>query len=127
MSTISIFTASGSCIVRDAPIAASFFARLTGLLTRRFLRECDGLMLEPGGSVHTLGMRYAIDVVFFDCRLRVLRVISHLEPWRCGFAPRGTTRVLELPAGRASTLGLRTGMQLQATREERSWKTRDAE
>jgi uncharacterized membrane protein (UPF0127 family) len=63
-------------------------------------------MLSPGGSVHTFGMRYRIDVAFLDRQLKILRVTQQLCPWRICRAPARTRHVLELPAGTALKLQL---------------------
>ncbi|MFN3653003.1 MAG: DUF192 domain-containing protein [Armatimonadota bacterium] len=72
-----------------------------GLLARPPLKPGEGLWLVPGGSIHTWGLRYAIDVLFLDRDLRVLRVARGVRPWRVALAPRGTAGVVELPAGAA--------------------------
>jgi uncharacterized membrane protein (UPF0127 family) len=90
-------------------IARTFSSRLVGLLSRSALPADEGLLLVPGGSVHTLGMRFAIDIVFLDAQLVVLGVVAHMRPWRFAWAPRSTCYVLELPAGRARAAGLDRG------------------
>lgn len=100
------------CVVEHIQVAESFTARFVGLLGQREL-PCDaGLLIRPGGSVHTLGMRFAIDVLFLDRRMRILKIASTLRPGRIAFAPRGTRNVLEIMAGRAALLELRIGMRL---------------
>jgi|SRR5215204_1590375 len=83
--------------------------RMKGLLGRRSLEPGEGLLLQPAGSVHTAFMRFAIDVVFLDRDLRVLRVAASVRPWRA-VAQRGAKAVLELPAGAAGRTGLEPGM-----------------
>lgn len=77
-------------------LAVTRLARLRGLAGRR--GPSPPLLLAPCSSIHTLGMRAAIDVVFLDADLRVLRVVDSLPPWRFATA-RGARAVLELPAG----------------------------
>jgi uncharacterized protein len=93
--------------VADTPLA-----RMKGLLGRRSLEPGEGLLLKPAGSVHTAFMRFAIDVVFLDRELRVLRVAPSVGPWRL-VAQRGAKAVLELPAGAAERAGLEPGMLLR--------------
>src|SRR5215207_4523882 len=62
--------------------------RMKGLLGRRSLEPGEGLLLQPAGSVHTAFMRFAIDVVFLDRDLRVLRVAASVRPWRAHNAGR---------------------------------------
>lgn len=81
-------------------LAATPLGRLRGLLGRR---QPEPLLLAPAASIHTSGMRFAIDAVFLDADLRVVRVVRALPPWRFA-AARGARAVLELPAGAAGGL-----------------------
>jgi hypothetical protein len=97
------------CLVADRP-----FARMRGLLGRRALPRGEGLLLKPAASVHTLFMRFPIDVVFLDRELRILAVRSNVPPWRTAGC-RGARTVLELPAGECARRGLAPGDRLLAT------------
>ncbi len=90
-------------------IARRFWSRFVGLLSRRSLGEMQGLLFVPGGSIHTLGMRFAIDVIFLDAQMTVVRVSANVRPWRFALAPRGTRYVLELPAHSAAACELVPG------------------
>lgn len=90
----------------------SAFERLRGLLGRPEPEPGVALLLDPCWAVHTVGMRYPIDVVFCDARWRVLRVVAALPPRRCVLV-RGATRVLELSAHTARPLGLIVGVRLE--------------
>jgi len=91
--------------------ARNFVARLFGLLGRRPLAIGEALWLEPCSSVHTLGMRYAIDVVFLDGAGRVLTTRDALAPRRMT-ATRRATCAIELPQHSAGLLGIAPGKQL---------------
>lgn len=93
-------------------IADTWRARLTGLLACDRLEPGAGLLLVPGGSVHTLGMRFPLDLLFLDREHRVLHVAAAVRPWRVAFAPSGTAAVLELAAGGAAARGLVPGSVL---------------
>ena len=82
--------------------ADTFNDRLFGLIPRRMLGEEEGLWLEPCAMIHMCFMRFAIDAVFLDKGLKVLRVLEHFRPWRFSPWVRGARGVLELPAGRAA-------------------------
>jgi uncharacterized membrane protein (UPF0127 family) len=58
--------------------------------------------------VHTLFLRYPLDVAFLDEGGRVLQVAT-LAPWRIGPRVSAATAVLELRAGEAKRLGLAPG------------------
>lgn len=93
-------------------IAASYRARTRGLLGRDGI--VGALLLTPATSVHTLRMRFSIDVAHLDRRLRVLSVRT-MPPGRVG-RPRFRTRhVLEAEAGAMAGWGLRPGTRLTIT------------
>lgn len=109
MKTLELRTADGRCIARHVEMACSFRSRCLGLLRRANIPDQQGLLLVPGGSIHTLGMRFNIDVVFLNRQMRVLELLEYVPPWRVVIAPRGTARVLELAAGRIATTRLMAG------------------
>jgi uncharacterized membrane protein (UPF0127 family) len=94
------------CRLADRP-----WTRLRGLIGRRGLGADEGLVLRPVGSIHTLFMRFAIDVVFLDRDYVVVKVVHDLRPWRFAAARRAKV-VLELPGGAASRKGLKVGERL---------------
>jgi len=62
-------------------VARSPLARLLGLALRR--RPPDHALLLPRcRSVHTFGMRFPLDLVWFDRTGRVVRVDEAVPPWR---------------------------------------------
>lgn len=91
--------------------AETFVERLRGLLGHRSLGADEGLWITPCGSVHTFGMRFAIDVVFVGRDGRIVRIANRLVAGRVAFA-RKTASVVELAAGAAARLGLESGQQL---------------
>ena len=94
------------------------WTRMKGLLGRRGLDDGEGLLIRPTGSIHMFFMRFSIDAVFLDRELRILKVVSHLRPWRVS-ASKGAKQVLEMGAGEAARLGLEPGQQLLLDEEER--------
>jgi uncharacterized protein len=111
-----IVTVAGVDLARDVKVAASFRERAVGLLGRRELRSDEGMLFEPGGSIHTLWMRMCIDVAFLDRDLRVLKISAAVPPWRLRLAPRGTRYTLELASGKFAACNLHVGEQLRMLR-----------
>ena len=68
-----------------------------------------GLWLAPCRSVHTVGMRFPIDVAFVDADGGVVRTIAGLRPWRVTAPVRRAVGVLELPVGTLAASGLARG------------------
>lgn len=92
-------------LTKDRVVAAKvekaddFFSRGFGLLGRAGLGDGEGLWLVPGKSIHTWFMRFAIDVLFLDKTLVVVRVIEDMKPWRVSPWVGEAHSVLELEAG----------------------------
>ena len=97
-------------VLANAEIAGTYTERMRGLLGRSGYE--GAFVLPRTRSVHSLGMRFAIDVAFLDRQLCVVDIVS-LVPWRLSL-PRWRARtVLEAEAGAFERWGLRTGDQLE--------------
>jgi len=103
-------------------IARSFLQRACGLLGRTALHADEALLIRPCASIHTFGMRFAIDVVFIDPQGRVLALREALRPWRVAHC-RGAAAVLEMAPGAARRAGLLPGACAQTATgmPERPW------
>lgn len=110
-------------LVRDATVLASveiadsFRARLKGLLGRNGLN--GALLLRPARSVHTIGMRFAIDVAYCDGDLRVLHITT-MRPHRVGRPVRHACVIIEAEHGAFEQWGLAVGDELALHGEEPS-------
>jgi uncharacterized protein len=103
-------------LLRDGEVLASLElaptrrARARGLLGRDGI---DGaLMLSPSRAVHTLGMRFAIDVAYCDGELRVLRVVT-MPRYRLSLPVWRARSVIEAEAGSFARWNLLPGDQLE--------------
>lgn len=106
---------TGGLVARRAQVASSLWQRLRGLLGTASLPEGTALIIEPCTSVHMLFMRYPIDVLFCDSGGGVVRVCSELKPWSFSPLVLGACCAVEIPAGRALTLGIQVGDKLTFT------------
>src|SRR4051794_8876250 len=98
-------------LAESAHIADTRAARLIGLLGSDRLKEGQGLWIVPCASIHTLGMKFLIDLVYLNRNCRVLKVKAGVTPWRIS-ACLWAASVLELPGGTISRTGTRYGDQL---------------
>ena len=74
--------------------ADSWLSRFRGLLGRPEPEAGEGLLLVPCGSVHMLGMRYAIDVALLNRERRVVSLHPRLVPgWRVAGRSSGSPSV----------------------------------
>jgi uncharacterized protein len=97
-----------SAVALEVDVAASRATRRRGLLGRESLGSTEGLLLSPCKAVHTVGMRFPIDVIFIDRDGRVVRIVPALAPWRIAMSARAKA-VIELAAGQAAASDIRIG------------------
>jgi uncharacterized membrane protein (UPF0127 family) len=90
--------------------ADSIHRRTIGLLGRK---EFDGaLLLEKTRSVHTLGMKFPIDVAFCDRDLRVVRIIT-MGQHRISRVEFSASCAIETKAGRFRHWKVEVGDELE--------------
>ena len=104
--------AEARCVLPTVWRTASAWERMRGLLGRPALRAGEGLWIEPCSSVHTVGMRYPLDLAFVDRAGVVRRTVAALAPLRFAAAPAAVA-TLELAPGSLASVGLTEGAHLQ--------------
>ncbi len=111
--TLRVTNRTRHCVlVTTGRVAATPWTRLVGLLNRSGLEPGEGLLLRGEQAIHTVGMRFPIDVVYLDRSARILRAIDAMGPLRFGPFLRNSRDVLELPAGTLVATGTREGDEL---------------
>ena len=113
MQEVALRRENGSIVCERCLLAETALTRMRGLLGRRELPSGEGILLKPASSVHMAFMRFAIDAVFLDRDMRVVKVAADLRPWRVA-AARGAKSVLEIASGEAARRGLSEGDRLIA-------------
>jgi uncharacterized membrane protein (UPF0127 family) len=86
---------------RGVRLATSRRARLVGLALTDRERAGGGLLIPGCRSIHTFGMRFAIDVAFLDADGAVVSRRQGVRPRRI-VGDRRASAVLEVPAGEGS-------------------------
>ncbi|RXS93901.1 DUF192 domain-containing protein [Silvibacterium dinghuense] len=104
---------TGKNIGGQIEIANTSFTRMRGLLGRRQLAPEEGLWIKPSSGVHTIGMKFAIDVIGLDRKHRVVHLWNALVPNRITAVHWKISSVLEVPAGRIVESGTRIGHTLE--------------
>ena len=100
--------------------ADNFLTRLVGLLKRTHLGPEEALWLTPSKGIHTIGMKFPIDVIFLNKEFYVLGLISGMHPYRVsGVHMRGYS-VVELPNGTIRKSRTEIGDQLEISLAETS-------
>jgi uncharacterized membrane protein (UPF0127 family) len=100
--------------------ADSFLTRLVGLLKRTTLGPEEALWLIPSKGIHTVGMKFPIDVVFLNRENVVLGIISGLLPYRMSGIQLKGHSILELPKGTVKKSLTEVGDQLEISLVESS-------
>ncbi len=95
-------------VARLIETAFESHSRNRGLLGRSGLSADSALILAPCSSIHTLFMRFAIDVAFVDRSGRIVRARRALKPWRLQAALRAFA-VVELASGALDRSDTRVG------------------
>lgn len=99
-------------LAEAAEVAGTSEKRRRGLLGRTHLEPGAGLWICPCESVHSFGMKFAIDLVYLDRRRRIRKVRPNLVPWRIS-ACLTAHSVLELPVGTIEATRTERGDQLE--------------
>lgn len=109
---VRVRNANGGELGERIEVADTGARRKKGLLGRKRLAPGEGLWIVPCESVHTFGMQFAIDLVYLDRRMRILKVRHAVKRSRISICLRAHS-VLELPAGAAQRVGVAAGDALE--------------
>jgi len=99
-------------VAEAADVADTSETRRTGLLKHKEFLPGQGLWIVPCEAVHTIGMKFEIDVVYLSKARKVLKIRPSMPKWRFSACLRAHS-VLELPGGMAKTASLEPGDQLE--------------
>jgi uncharacterized membrane protein (UPF0127 family) len=108
-------------VATEATVANGYLSRLVGLLgkTPRWARPGQGLWIVPSHGVHTIGMLFALDLIFLDQANTVVHVEEHLRPFRISKVSLKAKSVLELPPHTVFRSGTQIGDHLEIFRAQR--------
>ena len=99
----------GDRVLASLEIGDTSVGRIRGFLGGS---SCEGaLLVRPARWVHTVGMRFAIDVAHLDAEMRVIRT-GQMDRFRVGRLVRGARAVLQAEAGSFERWGLVVGDEL---------------
>ena len=96
-------------------VAQTHWSRLVGLLgaSEDDFRNGCGLWIRPCRGVHTLAMRFPIDVVYLDPAGTVVHLERALRPWRIAPVRLQAASVLELPQNTITSTGTALGDRIE--------------
>lgn len=81
-----------------------WWAQGRGVLGMASLAPGEGLWLPGVASVHTLFVRFPLDLLFLDAQFRQMRVCTGVSPWRPLVRAPGAHHTVELGAGTLARL-----------------------
>ncbi len=109
---------TGRWLATKATVAQAFHERIVGLLGRSDLPPGEALVFPKCRSIHTIGMRFAIDVIFLDDGGKVVAVEAACRPGRILAPVWQAHAVVEMCQGAATSAGLATGDQLEMIEDQ---------
>lgn len=107
-------------LATDVTIADTHLTRLRGLIGKSAhdFRNGRGLWIRPCHGVHTLAMRFPIDVVYLDHAGTVVHLEHDLHPWRFSPIRLRAASVLELPSHTVARTGTALGDSIEISFKE---------
>jgi uncharacterized membrane protein (UPF0127 family) len=99
---------TGSVVAETLETAFDSGTRRRGLLGRDSLAAGAALVLAPCNTIHTVRMRFPIDVVFVARDGRVTKIVERLAVWRAAVS-FSAFATIELCAGSVSRCGIDVG------------------
>lgn len=101
MISSSIYNAAGLIkSILKIRIASTFCSRFFGLMGKSALTPDTGLLLTYCASIHTMWMKFPIDLIYIDAQGTIVDTACHIKPWRLHRSKHPkSVHVLEVPAG----------------------------
>jgi uncharacterized membrane protein (UPF0127 family) len=93
--------------------AKSFLTRMIGLLGTKKIDAERVFYIKNCSGIHTIGMKYPIDVVFLDKNSKVSRLYESLKPNRMTSIRMKDHGVLEFPPGTIKNFKISKGDMLR--------------
>lgn len=101
--------ATGAVVADHIAQPKGWYGRTLGLLSHKSLDANEGLWLDRCWGVHTVGMKFPIDVVFLDDDFRIVSIRANVRAGRLAIAQANANHVVELAAGTCENFDLLCG------------------
>tara|TARA_B100001248_G_scaffold262695_1_gene261024 strand:- start:12752 stop:13093 length:342 start_codon:yes stop_codon:yes gene_type:complete len=85
-------------LANKVSVADSLVKRCMGLMGKKELDQQECLWIKSCNQIHTHFMRFAIDAVFVNKDMQVLKVKTDIKPWRFTLPVLGADSVFEFNA-----------------------------
>ena len=105
----------GVLLAQNVRIANTHWTRLRGLMgaTQSTFSSGQALWIVPCHGVHTMAMRFPLDLLYLDHYSTVIHVEEAVKPWRFAAVKLRAASVLELPAGTIRSSGTKRGDKIE--------------
>jgi uncharacterized protein len=103
----------GTVIGERVEVADTSMTRMVGLLGRTGVDAGAGLWIKPSSGVHTIGMKFPIDVIGLNGKREVIKLWQNLVPYRITSVSGRLRSVVELAAGQIADCKVELGDVLQ--------------
>lgn len=99
-------------VIEKCLLAQTFTERLVGLLGHASLQDDEALLLHRCNQVHTLFMRFPIDIVVLNAA-NVVVGCKGLKPWRLSPFYFSGSKIIEIPWGQVQKRGIARGQKVE--------------
>lgn len=106
-----------SFLATELAVANTHWTRLRGLMgmVPAQFRLGRGLWIVPCHGIHTIAMRFPIDVVYLSSDKVVIHVEENVKPWRITPVVMEAATVIEVPSHTIWNTGTALGDQIEIT------------
>lgn len=91
---------TGTVIASEVFVADRFWPKFRGLQFKRSIPDDFAYIILDCRSIHTCFMRFNLDAVFVDRRLKVLKVYQNIKPFSVTSLVKDAFAVIELKHGK---------------------------
>jgi len=104
----------GQIWARHVEYAENWRTRMRGLLGRTALGDDAAMLIRRCGAVHTIGMKFAIDLVFIDKVNRIVKIKKNVRPGHfCVWGGWHAAHVIESESAKLNLSKLKIGDTLE--------------
>ncbi len=102
-------TSRNTVVGETIEVAETAVQKVKGLLGRDCLEDGQGLFFKGAGSLHTLFMRFPIDVIYANKQAKVVKAAKAVQPFKVVAAPLRGYYAIELPVGAIAASNTQVG------------------
>jgi uncharacterized membrane protein (UPF0127 family) len=101
-----------SVLYKNVRIPIGFYHNAKGLLGTKELKENTGMLFKNCNSIHMLGMKIPLDIIFLKEDGTIVKCVNNLKPWKIAFCMKAKM-TLELPSGSIKKVKLKPNIKLE--------------